>query len=82
MGAPEETPNTQIEEAPKQEEEVKNEEAKPKAKPKKQARSVKVVELVECKDCNQKMTPKSLRYTHPSYCKGQPRETLPVNKCQ
>ena len=26
------------------------------------------------------MTPKSLRYTHPTYCKGQPRETLPVNK--
>ena len=26
------------------------------------------------------MTPKSLRYTHPTYCKGQPTETLPVNK--
>ena len=62
------------------EEDVKTEEIKPKAKPKKQARSVKVVELVECQACNQKMTPKSLRYTHPTYCKGQPRETLPVNK--
>ena len=62
------------------EEDVKKEEIKPKAKTKKQARSVKVVELVECGACNQKMTPKSLRYTHPTYCKGQPRETLPVNK--
>ena len=62
------------------EEDVKKEEIKPKAKPKKQARSVKVVELVECQACNQKMTPKSLRYTHPTYWKGQPRETLPVNK--
>ena len=26
------------------------------------------------------MLPKSLRNTHPLYCKGQPRETLPVNK--
>ena len=26
------------------------------------------------------MLPKSLRNTHPQYCKGQPRETLPVNK--
>ena len=66
---------TSKEETPKQ-----NEEAKPKAKPKKQARSVKVVELVECKDCRQKLTPKSLRYTHPNYCKGQPRETPPVKK--
>ena len=39
-----------------------------------------MVELVECQACNQQMTPKSLRYTHPTYCKGQPRETLPVNK--
>ena len=62
------------------EEDVKKEEIKPKAKPKKQARSVKVVELVECGACNQKMSAKSLRYTHPTYCKGQPRETLPVNK--
>ena len=60
------------------------EEAKPKAKakatPKKLARTVKVVELVECEACNKKMLPKSLRNTHPYYCKGQPRETLPVNK--
>ena len=59
-----------------------DEEAKPKAKatPKKLARSVKVVELVECSACNKKMLPKSLRNTHPHYCKGQPTETLPVNK--
>ena len=60
------------------------EEAKPKAKakatPKKLARTVKVVELVECEACNKKMLPKSLRNTHPYYCKGQPRETLPVNR--
>ena len=60
------------------------EEAKPKAKakatPKKLARSVKVVELAECPDCLKKMLPKSLRNTHPHYCKGQPTETLPVNK--
>ena len=71
-------------EATKQEEaktEVK-EEAKPKAKatPKKLARSVKVVELVSCEACSEKMTPKSLKHTHPHYCKGQPTETLPVNK--
>ena len=46
---------------------------KPKAQPKKLARSVKVVELVE-------MLPKSLRNTHPHYCKGQPTETVPVNR--
>ena len=54
--------------------------AKPKAQPKKLARSVKVVELVECEACNKKMLPKSLRNTHPYYCKGQPTETLPVNR--
>ena len=26
------------------------------------------------------MLPKSLKNTHPHYCKGQPTETLPVNK--
>ena len=60
------------------------EEAKPKAKakatPKKLPRSVRVVELVECNDCGRKMTPKSLKHTHPHYCKGAPNETLPVNK--
>ena len=60
------------------------EEAKPKAKakatPKKLARTVKVVELVECSACNKKMLPKSLKNTHPHYCKGQPTETLPINK--
>ena len=80
---PEEASTRQIEEVPKQEEvkeDIKNEETKPKAKPKKQARSVKVVELVECNDCGRKMTPKSLRHTHPHYCKGQPAETLPIHK--
>ena len=52
----------------------------PKAKAKAKARTVKVVELVECQACNKKMFPKSLRNTHPHYCKGQPTETLPVNK--
>ena len=70
----------------KQEEEVKNEEVeeqpKAKAKPKKQARSVKVVELVSCPDCDKKMLPKSLRHSHPRNCKGQPTETRPVNKQQ
>ena len=80
----EETQVKETEEATKQEEvktEVK-EEAKPKAKatPKKLARTVKVVELVECQACNKKMLPKSLKNTHPYYCKGQPTETLPVNK--
>ena len=54
--------------------------AKAKAVPKKLARTVKVVELVECSTCNKKMLPKSLKNTHPHYCKGQPTETLPVNK--
>ena len=54
--------------------------AKLKATPKKLARTVKVVELVECQACNKKMLPKSLKNTHPHYCKGQPTETLPVNK--
>ena len=56
------------------------EEAKPKAKAKAKARTVKVVELVGCNDCGKKMLPKSLRNTHPHYCKGAPTETLPVNK--
>ena len=80
----EETQVKEKEEATKQEEvktEVK-EEAKPKAKatPKKLARTVKVIELVECQACNKKMLPKSLKNTHPHYCKGQPTETLSVNK--
>ena len=80
----EETQIKQNEEATKQEEvktEVKEEaKPKPKATPKKLARTVKVVELVECQACNKKMLPKSLKNTHPHYCKGQPTETLPVNK--
>ena len=80
----EEQPTEQIKEEPK--EEPKEEETKPiakakeKATPKKLARTVKVVELVECNACSKKMLPKSLKNTHPHYCKGQPTETLPVNK--
>ena len=69
-------PENKIEEKANKE----NEETKPKANPKKLARSVKVVELAECEHCLKKMTPKSLKHTHPNYCKGQPTETLPVNK--
>ena len=67
-------------EAPKIEE--AEAEQKPKEKPKKQARSVKVVELVACPDCDKKMLPKSLRHSHPRNCKGQPTETRPINKQQ
>ena len=82
----EEEPKEENKEEPKEEakEEPLNnevvEEAKPKAKAKAKARTVKVVELAECPDCLKKMTVKSLRNTHPHYCKGQPTETLPVNK--
>ena len=79
----EEQPTEQIKEEPKEEpkEETKPiTKAKAKATPKKLARSVKVVELAECEHCLKKMTPKSLKHTHPHYCKGQPTETLPVNK--
>ena len=85
----EEQPNEQIKEEEKTTEpieKIKEEITEPieqptaKATPKKLARSVKVVELVECQACNKKMLPKSLRNTHPYYCKGQPTETLPVNK--
>ena len=74
----EEQPTEQIKEEEKITEPI--EQPKAKATPKKLARSVKVVELVECSACNKKMLPKSLRNTHPYYCKGQPTETLPVNK--
>ena len=73
----EEQPTEQIKEEPKEETKPI---AKPKATPKKLARTVKVVELVECGSCQKKMLPKSLRNTHPYYCKGQPTETLPVNR--
>ena len=90
----EEQPTEQIKEEPKEETEATKEDASPearvlrdtqptakaKATPKKLARTVKVVELVECSACNKKMLPKSLKNTHPHYCKGQPTETLPVNK--
>ena len=74
----EEQPTEQIKEEPK--EEKTKPIAKAKATPKKLARTVKVVELVECQACSKKMLPKSLKNTHPYYCKGQPTETLPVNK--
>ena len=53
------------EEQPKEE---PKEETKPKAKaaPKKLARTVKVIELVECSACNNKMLPKSLKKHTPS----------------
>ena len=80
----EEQPTEQIKEEPKEEPKEETEATKPiakaKATPKKLARTVKVVELVECNDCGKKMLPKSLKNTHPHYCKGQPTETLPVNK--
>ena len=85
----EEQPTEQIKEEDKTIEpieKIKEETTKPieqpkaKATPKKLARSFKVVELVECSARNKKMLPKSLRNTHPYYCKGQPTETLPVNK--
>ena len=65
-------------------EETKQEEAeekpKPKATAKKLPRTVKVVEMVNCPDCDKRMLPKSLKHSHPKNCKGQPSETLPVNK--
>ena len=85
----EEQPTEQIKEEEKTTEPIEQikekitepiERPKAKATPKKLARSVKVVELVECSACNKKMLPKSLRNTHPYYCKGQPTETLPVDK--
>ena len=85
----EEKPTEQIKEEEKTTEPIEQikeeitepiEQPKAKATPKKLSRTVKVVELVECQACNKKMLPKSLRNTHPYYCKGQPTETLPVNK--
>ena len=81
----EEQPTEQIKEEPKEEPKEEHTEettriAKAKATPKKLARSVTVLELAECEHCLKKMTPKSLKHTHPHYCKGQPTETLPVNK--
>ena len=76
----EEQPTEQIKEEPKEETEATEEDASPqarvlrdtqpiakaKATPKKLARTVKVVELVECSACNKKMLPKSLKkYTSP-----------------
>ena len=58
----------------------KEEQPTAKAKTTTKARTVKVVELVDCDACNKKMLPKSLKHTHPHYCKGAPTETLPVNK--
>ena len=77
---PEKAPAEEIKEATEETLKEKTSKAKPKATPKKLARTVKVVELVSCEACSKKMTPKSLKHTHPHYCKGQPTETLPVNK--
>ena len=79
--AKEEQPTEEIKEATNTTpvEQIK-EVVKPKATAKNLPRTVKVVELVECGACNKKMLPKSLRNTHPNYCKGQPTETLPVNR--
>ena len=76
----EETQVKETEEATKQEEAKEETKPKPKATPKKLARSVKVVEFVSCEACSKEMTPKSLKHAHPHYCRGQPTETLPVNK--
>ena len=56
------------------------EKPKPKATAKKLPRTVKVVEMVNCPDCDERMLPKSLKHSHPRNCKGQPSETLPANK--
>ena len=79
--AKEEQPTEEIKEATNTTpvEQIK-EVVKPKATAEKLPRTVKVVELVECGACSKKMLPKSLRNTHPNYCKGQPTETLPVNR--
>ena len=74
---PQPTPEIQQEEAKQEEAEEK---PKPKATAKKLARTVKVVEMVNCPDCDKRMLPKSLKHSHPRNCKGQPSETLPVNK--
>ena len=81
--ATKETSNEEINEEvsqPKEEETIPIAKAKPKAVPKKLTRTVKLVELVECGACQKKMLPKSLRNANPYYCKGQPTETLPVNR--
>ena len=60
--APEETPKQEdatqspgvLCDPPKIEETRQEEEVKPKAKPKKLARSVKVIELVNCPDCDKR----------------------------
>ena len=82
--ATESQPTQEIQQEEAKQEEAKQEEAeekpKPKATAKKSPRSVKVVEMVECNDCGKKMLPKSLKHSHPRNCKGQPSETLPVNK--
>ena len=80
--ATKETNNEEINEEVSQpkEETIPIAKAKLRAVPNKLARTVKLVELVECGACQKKMLPKSLRNTHPYYCKGQPTETLPVNR--
>ena len=71
----EEVPEEAIQETETSKIEEIEEQPKPKAKPKKLERSVKIDELVECSDYKKK-------HTNPHYYKGQPTETLPVNKQQ
>ena len=64
--ANEEQPAEQIKEEPKEETEATKPIAKAKATPKKLARTVKVVELVECSACNKKDATKiTKKYTPP-----------------
>ena len=67
--------NETVNEEPSPEEAIPEPKAKAKALP----RTKKEVELVECEQCSQKMTLKSLRHSHPKNCKGAPTELLPVN---
>ena len=77
--ATEPQPTQEIKQEEAKQEEVE-EKPKPKATAKKLPRTVKVVEMVNCPDCDKGMLPKSLKHSHPRNCKGQPSETLPVNK--
>ena len=39
-----------------------------------------MIKLIQFSAYNKKILPKSLKNTHPHYCKGQPSEKLPINK--
>ena len=77
---PQPTREIQQEEATQGTNQETKEKPKPKATAKKLARTVTVVEMVECNDCGKNWIPKSLKHSHPRNCKGQPSETLPANK--